>query len=189
MTRSSLFFVSPLPALTRKTPGPLTHHRQAFTVRKCRPTPIVRASIACEREGGLEAEGEWVIVDVSVRALPAEAGLHATNLEHDGRELLRHVMKNEPAELSIVLCSDEEIKTLNQDWRDKPRPTDVLSFPQNDEVVLGDIIVSLETARRQAAEHNSTLRDELRVLLVHGVLHLLGYDHEKSESQHRLVSF
>lgn len=83
-------------------------------------------------------------------------------------------------ELSIVLCGDSWIRPLNREWRGKDDATDVLSFPQDDAVVLGDLVVSLDTARRQAEERAYSLRDEVRVLLVHGLLHLLGYDHETS---------
>ena len=81
-------------------------------------------------------------------------------------------------ELSLVVCSDAAIQRLNAQWRGKDAPTDVLSFPQDDDVVLGDLVVSLDTCARQAAERDYTVRDEARVLLVHGLLHLLGYDHE-----------
>lgn len=82
------------------------------------------------------------------------------------------------AELSVLLCDDEFIRGLNAQWRQKDVPTDVLSFPMGDEQVLGDIVVSLDTARRQAEERGHDLHTELRVLLVHGLLHLLGHDHE-----------
>ncbi len=82
------------------------------------------------------------------------------------------------AELSLVLCDDAAIRALNARWRQVDAATDVLSFPQDDEVVLGDLVISADTAARQAAERGHGLRDELRVLLVHGLLHLLGYDHE-----------
>lgn len=86
-------------------------------------------------------------------------------------------------ELSVVICSDDVIQGLNATWRDKDAPTDVLSFPQDDDLehggaVLGDLVVSLDTAARQADERGYTRRDEVRILLVHGLLHLLGYDHE-----------
>lgn len=83
----------------------------------------------------VEEEADWIIVDVSLLGLGADAQSQATDLEYDGRELVRKARKNEPAELSVVLCSDEEIKKLNTQWRDKDRPTDVLSFPQNDQAV------------------------------------------------------
>jgi len=101
--------------------------------------------------------------DVDVRA-DAEALLLAARLPE--------------AELSVLICDDEAIRALNARWRDKDEPTDVLSFPQDDEVVLGDLVIAVETAARQAAERDHDLRSELRILLVHGLLHLLGYDHE-----------
>lgn len=104
-----------------------------------------------------------------------------------------------PMELSLVLCDDAIIQDLNAEWRGVNEPTDVLSFEMGrdeDELtemkevegsdlpvtVMGDIVLSLDTAARQAAERQHSLLDECRVLLVHGVLHLLGYDHEDSES-------
>jgi rRNA maturation RNase YbeY len=98
-------------------------------------------------------------------------------LRADGRRLLALVGKPK-AELSILLCGDAFIADLNQQWRQKPEPTDVLSFEMGDPVVLGDIVMSLDTAARQAAELGHDLATELRVLLVHGLLHLLGHDHE-----------
>ena len=92
-----------------------------------------------------------------------------------------------PTEISIVLTSDERIHELNRDYRGVDRPTDVLAFsqleggdiPAGDEiVVLGDVIISVDTAKRQAAERGHSLDDELDLLLAHGVLHLLGYDDE-----------
>ncbi len=102
-----------------------------------------------------------------------------------------------PAEVSIVLTTDEHIHELNRDYRGKDKPTDVLSFQQLDEsepprllggspdmeepVVLGDVVVSVETASRQAAERDRTLDDEIALLVAHGMLHLLGYDDETDE--------
>lgn len=88
------------------------------------------------------------------------------------------------AELSILLCDDETIHPLNRDYRGKDKPTDVLSFAQRegefafiDDDVLGDVIISMDTTIRQATERQHSVETELRVLLVHGILHLLGYDH------------
>ena len=80
------------------------------------------------------------------------------------------------AQVSLTLCNDEAITELNCQWRGKDRPTDVLSFPLEDEVMLGDIVISVETAAQQAASRGHSLRDEVRVLMVHGMLHLLGHD-------------
>ncbi|EIE27200.1 HAD-like protein [Coccomyxa subellipsoidea C-169] len=90
-----------------------------------------------------------------------------------------------PAELSVVLCSDKHITQLNSEWRNKAEPTDVLSFGMDMDAsdgypvrLLGDLVISLDTAEQQAQERGYGLLDECRVLLVHGLLHLLGYDHE-----------
>lgn len=83
-------------------------------------------------------------------------------------------------EVDVLLTSDAELKRLNKAFRGKNKATDVLSFPAPEEAedVAGDLAISLETAARQAAEHGHTLRDEVRILLLHGVLHLAGEDHE-----------
>ncbi|KAK3213026.1 hypothetical protein Dsin_017732 [Dipteronia sinensis] len=90
-------------------------------------------------------------------------------------------------ELSILLCNDEFIRKLNKEWRDEDHATDVLSMSQHVPelklpiLMLGDIVISVETAARQAAERGHSLLDEIRILMVHGLLHLLGFDHEISE--------
>ena len=88
-------------------------------------------------------------------------------------------------ELSVALCDDGHVRALNKEWRGKDSVTDVLSFPADsfgDVVVLGDCVISIDTARRQAAEVGHGLLDECRVLLVHGLLHLCGFDHEEGEA-------
>ncbi|CAL5206514.1 unnamed protein product [Lathyrus oleraceus] len=90
-------------------------------------------------------------------------------------------------ELSVLLCNDEFIRKLNKEWRDEDHATDVLSMSQHVPgldlpiLMLGDIVISLETAARQAEERGHTLLDEIRILMIHGLLHLLGFDHEISE--------
>lgn len=83
-------------------------------------------------------------------------------------------------ELSILLADDKQLRQLNKQFRGKNKPTDVLSFPAPEEFVdlAGDLAISLDTAQKQAASFNHTLDQELRVLLLHGILHLAGYDHE-----------
>ena len=85
-------------------------------------------------------------------------------------------------ELSIALVSDAQIRRLNKLYRNKDKPTDVLSFPIGEKVedwlILGDIVISVDTAKRQAKEFGYSLEEELKRLLVHGLVHLLGYDHE-----------
>jgi probable rRNA maturation factor len=102
------------------------------------------------------------------------------------REALRAEGVAAPAELSVLFTDDRTIKQLNRTYRSTNAATDVLSFAQ-DEVAdtrrtrhLGDVVISLETARAQATEHRILLRDEVAHLLVHGILHLLGYDHERA---------
>ncbi len=88
-------------------------------------------------------------------------------------------------EIDVLLTSDAEIKRLNKAFRGKNKATDVLSFPAPAEAegVAGDLAISLDTAARQAAEHGHTLRDEVRILLLHGLLHLAGEDHETDHGE------
>jgi probable rRNA maturation factor len=101
----------------------------------------------------------------------------------DAAQLLERVDLAE-AELSLVLCDDPFIHALNRDYRGKDSPTDVLAFAQRegegadpDDAILGDVVISLPTAARQAQARGHSTARELQVLLVHGFLHLLGYDH------------
>ena len=85
---------------------------------------------------------------------------------------------------TIAFVSDKNMAELNRDFRNKNSTTDVLSFPYKadefevDDSFLGDIVISLEQAKRQAMENNLTLQIEIKQLILHGILHLLGYDHE-----------
>lgn len=86
--------------------------------------------------------------------------------------------------LAARLTSDAEVRRLNRRFRSKDKPTDVLSFPGEttaDGYHVGDIVISVPTARRQAAEAGHPVERELRVLLLHGLLHCLGYDHETDD--------
>jgi len=114
----------------------------------------------------------------------------AARLARHARRLLR-ALRLEHAELSVVLVSDREMRTLNRRWRRRDRPTDVLSFAQREgaggapDGLLGDVVISVDAARRQAAERGETLGREADRLLIHGLLHLLGYDHERSAAEAR----
>jgi len=114
----------------------------------------------------------------------------AERVARRGRRLLA-ALRLSGAELSLVLVSDAVMRRLNRDWRGKDRPTDVLSFAQREGAggaprgLLGDVVISVDTARRQAAERAAPLAHELDRLLIHGVLHLLGYDHERSPTEAR----
>ena len=102
-------------------------------------------------------------------------------------------LERSQAELSIALVGDKEMRPLNAKYRKKNKTTDVLSFPADHPatakpMLLGDVIISVEQARRQAKEHNHSLKREMVVLLIHGILHLLGYDHERSPQQAKIMA-
>lgn len=88
-------------------------------------------------------------------------------------------------ELSLVLVCDSSIRALNRQWRRKDAATDVLSFPLGEAPgpvggrLLGDIVISMDTARRAAKAHGESIEDELARYLAHGLLHLLGFDHRR----------
>ena len=94
----------------------------------------------------------------------------------------------ERAELHLVLTSDKQIRELNRRYRSIDRATDVLSFPDGDMLpsgrrLLGEVVISVETARRQGEELGHGEARELCELVLHGTLHLLGYDHERDEGE------
>ena len=97
-------------------------------------------------------------------------------------------------ELSILFVSDREIQRLNRHYRGKNKPTDVLSFSLQEGglehlnpplAALGDIVISVDTAKRNAEKMEKSFKEELQFLLIHGFLHLLGYDHEKSKKEEK----
>ena len=92
-----------------------------------------------------------------------------------------------PATLTIVITTDRRIRRLNRTWRGVDTSTDVLSFPAGEDPGpgrhLGDLVISRETAARQARHEGHSLATELRVLALHGLLHLLGYDHERDSGR------
>ncbi len=91
---------------------------------------------------------------------------------------LRREGAQDSVEISLTLCDDPFIQQLNHTYRGKDAPTDVLSFAQEDPALLGDIVISVPTAARQAERAGWPLESELSLLGVHGLLHLLGYDDE-----------
>ena len=112
-------------------------------------------------------------------------------------ETLKYEEFDEDCEISLSFVTNEEIHQINRHFRNVDAPTDVLSFPQltfeegeeadvneNGEIVLGDIIISVERAKEQAEEYGHGLKREIAFLTVHSMLHLLGYDHmEKDEEE------
>jgi probable rRNA maturation factor len=102
-------------------------------------------------------------------------------------------------EVSVVFCNDEFIHDLNSSYRGIDAPTDVLSFSQidfehpeprhpADRVAAGDVVISLDTLYRQAAEYNVSVEEELKRLLIHGLLHLAGYDHGEQQDDGTMMN-
>jgi len=127
-----------------------------------------------------------VLIAMRGRRVPALA----RRLARRARRLLG-ALDLDTAELSLVLVSDPVMHELNRTWRGRNRPTDVLAFAQREgtgpapEGLLGDVVISVDTARRQAAALGHSVAVEAERLLVHGLLHLLGYDHERSAAEAR----
>jgi len=102
------------------------------------------------------------------------------------------LLKHDRAELSVALIGNSEMRKLNARYRKKNYPTDVLSFPAAQDIpagirLLGDVIISVDKAKEQAKERGRSLDEEMTTLLIHGVLHLLGYDHERSVKDARIM--
>jgi len=102
------------------------------------------------------------------------------------------LLEQDHAELSVALIGNGEMRKLNARYRRKNYPTDVLSFPTaqgmpGGVLLLGDVIISVDKAKEQAKERGRSLDEEMTTLLIHGVLHLLGYDHERSVQDARIM--
>ncbi|WP_205672133.1 rRNA maturation RNase YbeY [Ammoniphilus sp. YIM 78166] len=91
-------------------------------------------------------------------------------------------------EVAITFVDNERIKELNQQFRNKDKSTDVLSFPLDEEDALGDIIISIPKVREQAEDYGHSFERELGFLTVHGFLHLLGYDHETEAEEREMFA-
>lgn len=134
------------------------------------------------------------------RRAPGSAPLRSEQVRRMASRMLTH-LELADSELSILLVGDEEMREINREHREKDKSTDVLAFPQNEFIraeepeagsnlaLLGDIVISIDTAERQAKGRKRPLAREVCFLLAHGVLHLLGHDHaepdEKKEMQKR----
>jgi probable rRNA maturation factor len=119
-------------------------------------------------------------------------GLSRADIARRARAMLAAIQMAD-RELSIVLTGDDQIQKLNRIYRKKNRPTDVLAFSQHEgdhgdreDRLLGDVVVSVPTARRQAGARKRDLVSELTMLLAHGLLHLVGWDHETPEKDRRM---
>lgn len=113
------------------------------------------------------------------------------NLLKWARQILS-LQKLDHAEMGIILVNNRQIRVYNRDYRKKDQPTDVLSFPMREGVggelhpdFLGDVMISLERSAEEAILYGRSRREQLLILLIHGVLHLLGYDHERSPKEER----
>ena len=128
--------------------------------------------------------------------MPVEIVCRRVGKKYSSRKLKKiagavlDIVGEREAELSLALIGDSEMQTLNAKYRGKDETTDVLSFPAEKNLplhtrLLGDVIISLDKAARQAKERRRTLEQELATLLAHGIVHLLGYDHERSVQEAR----
>lgn len=100
--------------------------------------------------------------------------------------VLAHLDESEARDVAVVLSDDAQIRALNRDFRGKDAPTNVLSFPSDESDEWGDILFAHETIAREAAEQGKTFHDHFCHLLVHGMLHLLGYDHIQEEEANEM---
>jgi probable rRNA maturation factor len=143
----------------------------------------------------IEAEPEW---DSSSRwSGLVRAASEAALAESEFRRLIDSPRQ---IELSVRLTDDEEVRELNSEWRGKDRPTNVLSFPQLEpeqlgdvgtsgpEVMLGDLVLARGVCEREAADKGIPIEDHTAHLIVHGTLHLLGYDHQDDASAEEMES-
>jgi probable rRNA maturation factor len=132
------------------------------------------------------------VVKVTTRGGPF-VGVSPTVMRRRAEKMLGHLRLGR-VELSVALVDDPTIRELNRVYRHKDEPTDVLAFPLQDTVpsrpagLLGDVILSIETARRQAARHRRLLLAELTMLLAHGLLHLLGHDHQTDAQEREMTA-
>ena len=110
-------------------------------------------------------------------------------LKHKAQVIL-NALDCPESELSILIVDDPQIATLNQDYLDRSGPTNVIAFPMQEgafadvaPLLLGDVVISADTAKREGADAGIDFEARLYDLLIHGILHLVGYDHEKSEAE------
>lgn len=131
-----------------------------------RGVPAVDVSVTVSGAPPPRRLAEWTRRLLAARALRGRSGPGGEG---------RHV--------SILVCGDARMRVLNRAWRRKDRPTDVLSFPSGEPGSLGDIAIDLPYAARQARARGHATGREVQLLLAHGLLHLLGYDHERDDGE------
>jgi len=110
-----------------------------------------------------------------------------SDFEFDVNELKEIYEYLTDKDIELILTTDEEIKKLNKEYRNKDKATDVLSFPLENipAMPLGSIVISVDTAKRGAEEFGHSVNNEIKLLFIHGLLHLLGYDHEIDNGEMR----
>ncbi|MBU1912201.1 MAG: rRNA maturation RNase YbeY [Candidatus Omnitrophica bacterium] len=127
---------------------------------------------------------------LDIQNLQSIAKIDKDKIKNCADRVLNAMGENE-AELSLVLVNDMYIRNLNWKYRRKDSATDVLAFPMRDSrglsgVILGDVVISVETAAKEAKKRKKDLQDELDLYFVHGILHLLGYDDEKPRARKKM---
>jgi probable rRNA maturation factor len=128
-------------------------------------------------------------MDVAIVSRQRARRVPTAGLEAFARRVARKAPATNATTVSIVLAGDASLRRLNRDFRGKDRTTDVLSFPSGVPELpdgtrpLGEIVISVAQAARQAGEAGHSLASELRLLVIHGYLHLLGYDHEVDDGR------
>jgi probable rRNA maturation factor len=124
-------------------------------------------------------------VDITAQDAAPDASLRRT-IKHAAKAAARAERLTGRIRVCVLVTGDDAIRTLNRQFRDKDKATDVLSFPSDDDGFLGDIAISLPRAQAQAEEYGHTLRREAAFLTVHAMLHLMGYDHENPDDEARM---
>ena len=114
--------------------------------------------------------------------------LPRARVAHTMTACARALKLKRPAQVSIAFVSPRRMRALNRAWRGKDAVTDVLSFSLDEGTIKGEIVLCYEQAARQAAQIGHSVRDELLLLIVHGVLHLWGYDHERQADTKKMFT-
>ena len=134
----------------------------------------------------------YIQTDETLEAAASFAGLDPAIIERAAQQVLQLSGAEAGAEATIVLADDAQLQALNRQFLGIDAPTDVLSFPGGDTdpdseaLYLGDVIISLSRAQAQATAGGYALQDELQLLVVHGMLHLLGHDHAEEEQKAKM---
>uniref|UniRef100_A0A0E0JXK9 Uncharacterized protein n=1 Tax=Oryza punctata TaxID=4537 RepID=A0A0E0JXK9_ORYPU len=189
LAAASRHYASSTPGSRRRTPPMLLRRRRARRPPREGPAELnVQIGIeeALPDDPTILSIAEALQMDVAKATKVAFD--HLESSEYKTRDnCISDVNKYDVVEVSLLLCDDDFIQKLNKEWRDEDHATDVLSMSQHIPgldipiLQLGDIVISINTAQRQAEERGHTLHDEIRILMVHGLLHLLGFDHELSK--------